>query len=291
MVNICAGIVLYNPDMERLNQNIEAIQQQVEMIFLFDNGSKNQRQLQMKYSKYDNIVFLYSTKNTGVAHALNRLCRAAARNEFQWILTLDQDSICPEQMIRKMMQYIYRPNIAIITSRIQDRNRAPLSCAAEMPYCEEISECITSGSLTNISVFQQVGGFNDALFIDEVDTDFCIRCRMAGYKILRINTIVLLHEFGTSAPVYIFRNFGKIFHIRYLERPKYTGNYSDFRKYHMVRNSVYLLRKYPKKYRKGKLWKLFKVIALWYLGEHQFLKNSVVICKGIIDGIKFPLSR
>ena len=38
---ICAGIVLYNPEIDLLKKNIEAIADQVDCIYLFDNGSKN----------------------------------------------------------------------------------------------------------------------------------------------------------------------------------------------------------------------------------------------------------
>ena len=38
---ICAGIVLYNPDIERLSDNIDSVISQVEKIYLVDNGSKN----------------------------------------------------------------------------------------------------------------------------------------------------------------------------------------------------------------------------------------------------------
>lgn len=37
--NVCAGIVLYNPDSERLAENIKAARPQVEQIILVDNGT------------------------------------------------------------------------------------------------------------------------------------------------------------------------------------------------------------------------------------------------------------
>ena len=41
MVNIAGGIILYNPDLKRLKENITAVINQVELLFIVDNGSKN----------------------------------------------------------------------------------------------------------------------------------------------------------------------------------------------------------------------------------------------------------
>lgn len=40
-IKISAGIVLYNPDINRLKQNIKAVIPQVDVLVLYDNGSKN----------------------------------------------------------------------------------------------------------------------------------------------------------------------------------------------------------------------------------------------------------
>ena len=42
---ISAGIVLFNPNIERLNENIQAIVGQVDRVILFDNGSSNYVQI------------------------------------------------------------------------------------------------------------------------------------------------------------------------------------------------------------------------------------------------------
>ena len=44
-LEICAGIVSYNPDLKRLKENIDAIFPQVDEVIVFDNGSINQNEL------------------------------------------------------------------------------------------------------------------------------------------------------------------------------------------------------------------------------------------------------
>src|SRR5699024_6976157 len=61
-------------------------------------------------------------------------------------------------------------------------------------------ECITSASCTSIKAWEKIGGFDDWLFIDLVDNEFCKRLVASGYKILRLNHLVLDQEFGCIHP-------------------------------------------------------------------------------------------
>jgi GT2 family glycosyltransferase len=68
------------------------------------------------------------------------------------------------------------------------------------PAEEYVDFCITSASCTNLNAWKNVGGFDEWLFIDLVDNDFCKRIIVSGYKILRINSLVLDQEFGKIIP-------------------------------------------------------------------------------------------
>lgn len=63
-----------------------------------------------------------------------------------------------------------------------------------------MSPPITSGSLTNLDAWKAIGGFDEKLFIDLVDTEYDIRALMKGYCSYRINTVVLTHEIGHIEP-------------------------------------------------------------------------------------------
>ena len=66
-----AGIVLYNPDLGRLKENIESICKQVDKVILIDNGSDNRREIESnkgifklysfeKRRKYGNCICIES---------------------------------------------------------------------------------------------------------------------------------------------------------------------------------------------------------------------------------------
>ena len=50
---------------------------------------------------------------------------------------------------------------------------------------KSVRQTITSGSIVRTDVFAVVGAFDDKLFIDAVDTEFCFRCRSKGYLVSR----------------------------------------------------------------------------------------------------------
>ena len=43
MVKICGGMVLFEPEIELLIQNISCIIDQIDKLYIFDNGSSNQK--------------------------------------------------------------------------------------------------------------------------------------------------------------------------------------------------------------------------------------------------------
>ena len=76
-MKISAGIVLFEPDILRLKQNVEAIKTDVEHIFLVDNGSKNINEVKSIFENDSKISFILNEENLGIAKALNQLCEIA----------------------------------------------------------------------------------------------------------------------------------------------------------------------------------------------------------------------
>lgn len=127
--------------------------------------------------------------------------------------------------------------------------------------------------MVSVDVWQKVGGFDQQLFIDMVDADFCYRLRLAGYKIICINKVGMIHELGDT------------FRIRFLYRDRTILNHSAFRKYYIFRNTIYVLRKYKiaHDYRYFDLIKNFIGILLYEDSKASKIKRSI---KGIVDGIR-----
>lgn len=269
--SIVAGIVLYNPVMERLQENIQAIKDQVDKLVLVDNGSMRQEYAQ--WNENDNrIVIIRHAENMGIAVALNDILQYAYNNGYQWALTLDQDSVALPGMVAKMSLYA-KAEIGIVCPLIKDRNF--FHSSQEMDGgAKELDYCITSASLTNVTAWKKVGGFDNKMFIDWVDWDICIAMRKAGYKIIQTGDAVLLHELGTKA---------KCTHL--LGHEILLLHRSPFRYYYVIRNRVYLGRKYPSEGYCKQIWIAIKSILKVVLFEKNKKNNIVAMAKGLKDGL------
>lgn len=145
--NICAGIVLYNPNINGLRLNIEAIKNQVETVFLQDNGSLNVIDIENLIKDFPSVVLLKNPENKGIAWAMNSLCEKADLNGYQWMLTLDQDSVCPEKMVENYKKYL--SDADMLCPKIIDRNYGVIDGSEKTT--ESVEKCITSGCLLKLS--------------------------------------------------------------------------------------------------------------------------------------------
>ena len=268
-----AGIVLYNPDINRLSENISAIAPQVTDVILVDNGSENFSEINSLISNYNNITYIKNEENCGIAKALDQIIDKADELGTDWVLTLDQDTVCKPDIIEKYHSLAKRAkdNVAVITSKFEDRNVEVEHGDFSGEY-EKISLCITSGSFNNIRCIKAVGGFDEKLFIDMVDYDICYALIRNGYKIVRMNYTGFLHEVGRSVTK---RFFGKNIIIY---------NHSPLRKYYWVRNSIYLKRKYHLGI--GEDSRVIKRMIQTLLYEDNKLSKLKSMLKGAVDGYR-----
>lgn len=270
-MKIIAGIILYNPQIDRLRENIEAICNQLEVVVIVDNGSTNQSEIKELLKQYQNIHYMNNLENVGIAKALNQIMEYAEKDEVDWVLTLDQDSVVPPNLMKEYSAVLEVSNLALVTPNIIDRNFS----SKEETQCgiEEVERCITSAGLTNVSVWRTVGGFEEKLFIDYVDFEYCAKVKRNGYKIIKLNDVKLLHEIGNA----------KVKHI--LGKNFIVYNHNPVRKYYYFRNVIYCMKKYPDffeyKQEKRNLRVMFLKSVIF---EKSRGKKFIFIIKGIMDG-------
>ena len=245
---IYAGIVTYNPVITGLQDNIEAICNQVPLILIFDNGSDNIEDIRNIVSKITNIILLESKMNIGIAAALNRLMQWGDDNNYTWMLSLDQDSTCPENYCKNALTLLeVLPNIGIIGPVINDRKVGIVGHNPDGKY-GIVNTCITSGAFVKIDVWKKVGKYDERMFIDSVDFEFCFRIRRAGYYILQSRKLILSHSIGD----------GRIVSIGPFK--KKIKEHSAFRCFYIAQNNIY----YPRKHK----------LPLYYIrGNYRNLKN------------------
>lgn len=273
---ICAGIVTYNPNIDRLKKNINTIYSQVDKIFIVDNGSQNFSFLRESINSDLKISIIEKEKNEGIAQALNDLLSLASESNYQWIITLDQDSICEKNLINKYLysfnKYKDKSHIGIVGPEYFQAK------ALDTKYSklEDAKFVITSGALTNVKKAIKSGGFEIQYFIDAVDWELCLKLKSKNYKSFIAKNTYIDHQLGES-------KFVKFFH-----RTFYYNEHSSFRYYYLNRNCISLLKRYIFIFPKDVMWVIRRVVnknlKMIIFEANRFLKIKMII-RGIIDGL------
>ena len=282
MCKVAAIIISYNPD-NNLLDSINLLINQVEKIIIVDNGSESEKKKNINLIKDINnekIKVIFNQENLGIATALNIGVKDALKQGYNWILTMDQDSKVSSNMIEKMFE-VYRTideserkDILSIFPNFVDERIQSIEENSEMNAYEYVDADITSGNLLKAEVFDKVGFFDDSLFIDLVDTDFCMRLNEENIKMIKVRDAILYHSLGESQTVKsIFGKFN-------------TSNHSALRRYYMTRNRFYTWEKYKdlNSFTLNRDKKLFKKEFIKIiLGERDKINKIKMVFKGYKD--------
>lgn len=267
---VCVGYVTYNPDVKLLQRSLSTIIDQVDYVLIVDNGSDNKSNLASLCHNSNKTNIIYNCSNKGVATALNQIGKYAENLGCPWFLTLDQDSVCPIDLMSIYSKYMLNQDIGIISPFILQRNNSNIKSSTSQ-VCEFVEIVITSGCLVSTQAWKSVGGFWEDLFIDRVDDDFCLALRDHGWRILQTNQVCLEHQIGNPS---LHSLFGKKY---------YTDSYPSFRYYYIARNTVIVCNYYnnlPYNMYKLLLKRFFKII----FGENNKYDKMQAFLSGLRDG-------
>lgn len=120
-MKVLTGIVTFNPSITRLRENLDAVKAQETDLLIFDNGSDNYKNIEKLCSDAGCVVHRVN-ENQGIAYGLRYIMDYAIQNHYDWVLSLDQDSICDTGLIAEYKKYIHNPHIGALTCNIKDRN-------------------------------------------------------------------------------------------------------------------------------------------------------------------------
>lgn len=244
---IGAGMVVYNPDMERLRKCLEYILSQFHQLIVFDNGG-NCKDL---FAGDERFIYLTESENKGLAYALNRIMEKAIHLGYSWLVTLDQDTLLPNNLLESYQRYIHEKDVAIFSPQVIDKRRKYLKIKDMTEDLSEIDFCITSASCTNLNIWKHLNGFDEWLFIDFIDNDYCKRVKLSGYKIMRLNKVVINQQFGniklkSPRTVRFYLKLSEILHNKNIAKLSYRKRVSPLRVYYVHRNLLYLNKKFAK---------------------------------------------
>ncbi|MCM1284298.1 MAG: glycosyltransferase [Clostridium sp.] len=274
---ILAAIVAFNPNIDQLQRNIRAIVPQVDDVIVMDNASQNGEKIE-KICLENSIIYWKKTCNEGIAKPLNDVF-GYAKGKYDWVITLDQDSVCELDYIKKASRYFSSEKIGIISTVYYEKNFGKIiGTVKEENKYQYVKRVITSAAIVNVKAYEKTCGYDELLFLDYVDFDFSVKIRQAGYKILRMNDSVLTHELGNSS----VRHF-LIWSFR-------LSSHSPEREFNIAKSIVIYIRKYYKTENIQRdvlsLCKHF-LLAVTYETEKKAKLKSLI--KGVVEGMKTPI--
>ncbi len=275
---IGAVVVSYNPSRELL-RNIEILAGQVGHVVVVDNTpSSNPQTVIDELEQRGGCTVIRNRRNLGIATALNIGVQRAISLGCEWIVTFDQDSHIGDGYIDGLISaYVESSDptrIGVVCPIYRD---AKLGAVWPFPRGSngEPLMYMTSGALMKSETYRKLGPFEDQLFIDGVDTEYALRMRATGYRIVESN-VVLNHTLGKMTP-----------HV-FARRHIFVTNHNPQRRYFITRNRIVLLRRYRGKDREWTAYELTDfwkgTVALLLFEQDRWVKIKYML-RGVWDAI------
>lgn len=227
-----AIVVLYNPNVEKLKKLNEKIYKNNFYTIFVDNSNEKTN---TSFLKDGEIIF--NNCNKGIASAQNIGLKRARELNFKKVVFFDQDTEINDNLLKNLEKKLNSKMIiapTIVNKKTKEeyfpQKINKFGIAKNVTAQEEFVDIvISSGMFTDREVIEKVGEFDESLFIDFVDIEWCLRARKKGIIIKVDKESVIEHMIGEDS---IELN-SKINLVRH----------TSFRTYYKVRNSFLIFRK------------------------------------------------
>lgn len=221
---------------------VAAVQTQVDGVVVIDDGSGPAAADVLDALRARGVQVEALTQNRGIAVALNRGIAQAMDAGAERVVTFDQDSHASDGFIAALEAAADRAAAAgVRVGAVVPEYFAQVRQArgpAQAAY-SDASEVIQSGMLIPVDTIRSAGPLREDFFIDLVDTEFELRLRRAGLRVLAAHSVRLEHALGAA---YRRELFGRP--VRLPGIPPVLTLSTPFRYFYRVRNRCVLTREY-----------------------------------------------
>ncbi len=237
---------------EEINEYVKHIigyVKSLDKLYIYNASKSDLTKLYEQLNRYDNVVYT-DCEDLGEVANYERALNYSIKNEGDFAIILEPGYYYEEESFQIIKKYIYenkKDDIAIYTP-------LPLyGCELHERKGENTryvsGGCKLVGTFINLNIYKQMGGFKKQYYQSMFDYEYCIRTRLAGYKILLFNNEVL-------------RNINyRIVEKKYLFLTLTTFDKDPLDIYYEYRNRLYLWEEYKDK-------------------DHNFIKLDKKLAKG-----------
>jgi rhamnosyltransferase len=240
--NTTAVVSTFNPPASTV-ANCGALLQQCAEVVVVDDGSSSDDQTIYDSLEALGCVVLRLPKNVGIAAALNSGVDTARKRRpgLEYILTMDQDSLVPAGYVALLEKAAAEARAVVAVGMVAPGKVSGLPRRTRRNRNGVITgdEPVQSGLLIPVSTFEAVGGFDERLFIDGVDSDFYLRAKRKNLRCVIAPTAELKHSLGTMVPARVGP-----WRLSLNGKPILVRTAASWRYYFIMRNRILLARKY-----------------------------------------------
>ena len=284
-----AVAVLFDPTEEHI-QNLLRLTRLCDHVVAVDNSTRVDPQMHDRI-RLLGVDVLLNLNQGGIAGAFNRGIERLMEKQCTLLITFDQDSAVSDNFFLRMVEasesleascFIigpkifdinvdrYIPSLSMEPFRVKltpmtDEDRGLIPC----------SSIISSGAVMTAATYRKLGPFREDFFIDQVDTEFCLRARQQNVPVYINTALSIRHEIGKR----IDRKLASFKFIQW--------NYVPVRQYYSARNCVHVARLYGKKLPSALLINLItlgQLISI-VIYEHNKVTKLGAMLAGVIDGV------
>ena len=282
-LNVISVVVCFNPDVKRVSELCKELLASGSDVVLVDNTESSD----LGQVASPGCELIATGENNGIAYAQNIGIRRAAGSGADAIALFDQDSKIGPGFLQALIAPLRKGEPRVVSPVLLDEARGVELPATRLRrfglpmdvYSMDKAErsavdiVIASGSVATKEVFDLVGLMDEQLFIDHVDTEWCLRCRAKGIPIEVVPSAVMKHSIGSGA----------------LEIGATTVLLHDpTRCYYQVRNSLLLFRMahipflFALRETAAILWN--RVLLLFHVEDRS--SYVAALGDGILDGVR-----
>lgn len=222
----------YRPDVYLIDR-LDALSPQVAGIIVVDDGSPLALRQPLEAAEIAGYEVLETNENRGIGAALNAGIELALARGATHVLTLDQDTVLPLDYVQRCLGVfeIDEPGVRFGVVCADSVNGSPsIPSSRTASGIGILPVAIQSGFLISAECLRECGIFDDRLFIDMVDTEYCLRIARRGFLVGAAPGTDIEHSLGELQPI---RPFG---------RPRYRDGEPQFYEYHQPNRWYYITR-------------------------------------------------
>ena len=272
-MKILAIVVTYYPEKSLLKRNINAFIEHVDKVLIWENTPELEK-FKYRFIQHEKVEYCGDGINS-ISHALNHGWHYAKDKDYDYLLTMDQDSQWND-FDDFLKHTVNNPDTPVgVWGPFCCWENETQSINKSESIIQKYDCIITSGMLISIGIIDRIGGWNEFFDIDCVDDEFCLSANRLGINCYVIGMCKMNHHLGNPRLVKIL---GKTAHV---------PNYTYKRLYGIYKSHVVLLRMFPEvqSIRSLFLNHWLPLIKWIVVCENDRLRKFFAILGGMIKGL------